>query len=81
MSHLYERGISKLRNMSLLVSAACQCLKATILFLFSFSKSGKARRKAEKKKWSLREGSAYEDLALIEALSKLITNAESLKSK
>ena len=45
-----------------------------------YSRSGKSRRKAERRKWSLKEGSRNEDLALIEALHKAATNVEEHKS-
>ena len=41
----------------------------------------KSARKTERKKWSLKEGSAYEEFALVEALSKLIQQVEDTKSK
>ena len=39
---------------------------------FLGSRSGKSKRKGEKRKWTLKEGSAYEDCALIEALSNVV---------
>ncbi|XP_013379508.1 elongator complex protein 1 [Lingula anatina] len=44
-------------------------------------KSSKNRRKTERKKWSLKEGSAHEDLALVEALSNYITCTEQMKDE
>ena len=43
------------------------------------SKSVKTRRKASHKKWSLREGSSHEDLALIEAISDLCGTVDRLQ--
>ena len=43
--------------------------------------SSRSKRKTERKKWSLKQGSVHEDLALIEALSKIITNLEEIKGK
>lgn len=40
------------------------------MFWFS-SRSGRSKRKGEKKKWSLKEGSAFEDCALVEALANV----------
>ncbi|XP_072037766.1 putative elongator complex protein 1 [Amphiura filiformis] len=42
-------------------------------------RSSKNRRKAERKKHSLREGSALEDVALLEALGTIIRNVDNLK--
>lgn len=43
------------------------------------SKSAKNRRKAERKKHSLKEGSQYEDIALVEAIKDIITQANNLQ--
>ena len=43
------------------------------------SKSAKNRRKAERKKHSLKEGSQYEDVALVEAIKDIITQANNLQ--
>lgn len=43
------------------------------------SKSAKNRRKAERKKHSLKEGSQYEDIALVEAVKDIITQANNLQ--
>lgn len=43
------------------------------------SKSAKNRRKAERKKHSLKEGSQYEDIALVEAIKDIITQANDLQ--
>lgn len=45
------------------------------------SRSSKNRRKAEHKKWKLKEGSQYEDLALIAALSRLIRTVDDLRGQ
>lgn len=44
-------------------------------------RSSKNRRKAEHKKWKLKEGSQYEDLALIAALSRLIKTVDDLRDE
>ncbi|KAB1279958.1 Elongator complex protein 1 [Camelus dromedarius] len=44
-------------------------------------RSSKNRRKAERKKHSLKEGSPLEDLALLEALSEVIQSTEKLKDE
>jgi hypothetical protein len=44
-------------------------------------KSRKNRRKASHRKWSLREGSSREDLALMEAISDLCTTVDSLQDE
>ena len=41
-----------------------------------FSKSAKNRRKAERKKYSLKEGSQFEDVALMDALKDIVTRAD-----
>uniref|UniRef100_A0A4X2LDI3 Elongator complex protein 1 n=1 Tax=Vombatus ursinus TaxID=29139 RepID=A0A4X2LDI3_VOMUR len=45
------------------------------------SRSSKNRRKAERKKHSLKEGSPLEDLALLEALGEVVNNIEKLKDE
>lgn len=45
------------------------------------ARSSKNRRKAERKKHSLKEGSPLEDLALLEALSEVVQNTENLKDE
>ncbi|XP_071171469.1 elongator complex protein 1-like [Mytilus edulis] len=47
----------------------------------SSGKSSKNRRKAEHKKWKLKEGSQYEDLALIAALSTIIKTVDNLRDE
>ena len=46
-----------------------------------FSKTGKSRRKAERKKHSLREGSEHEDIALLEALRDIVVNANNTQGE
>lgn len=43
------------------------------------SRSSKNRRKAERKKHSLREGSAYEDVALLEALGETVGTVDKIQ--
>ncbi|BFZ01620.1 hypothetical protein BsWGS_04659 [Bradybaena similaris] len=43
--------------------------------------SARTRRKAENKKWSLKEGSANEEYALVDALSKIIKSVDSLRGE
>lgn len=50
----------------------------TVNFL---SRTAKSRQKQEKKKWSLREGSPYEEEALVEVLHKMASQAEKWKGK
>uniref|UniRef100_A0A2K6EGA9 Elongator acetyltransferase complex subunit 1 n=1 Tax=Propithecus coquereli TaxID=379532 RepID=A0A2K6EGA9_PROCO len=45
------------------------------------ARSSKNRRKAERKKHSLKEGSPLEDLALLEALNEVVQNTEKLKDE
>ncbi|VCX30510.1 unnamed protein product [Gulo gulo] len=45
------------------------------------ARSSKNRRKAERKKHSLKEGSPLEDLALLEALSEIVQSTEKLKDE
>lgn len=47
--------------------------------LISHRRSSKNRRKAERKKHSLKEGSPLEDLALLEALNEVVQGTEKLK--
>lgn len=63
-----------------------QQLKLVTCFFFSvtkmvafYSRTSRNRRKAEQKKWKLKEGSPYEDFALIAALSKIITAVDIMR--
>ena len=47
-----------------------------MIWLLFFRLSGKAGRKAAKKRRSLKEGSRYEDLALVEAIINIIKQVE-----
>ena len=51
-------------------------LKVVVL---CYSRSSKNRRKAERKKHSLREGSAYEDVALLEALRETVGTVDKMQ--
>ena len=53
--------------------------KSLQYFYARFSRSSRNRRKAEQKKWKLKEGSPYEDFALIAALSKIITAVDIMR--
>jgi hypothetical protein len=44
-----------------------------------FSKSHKNRKKSQRKKVSLKEGSQYEDLALMEALGEIISFVDKMQ--
>ncbi|XP_048252379.1 elongator complex protein 1-like isoform X2 [Haliotis rufescens] len=44
-------------------------------------RSSKSRKKGDSQRWSLKEGSQYEDCALIDALAKIITAVDSLKEE
>lgn len=44
-------------------------------------RSGKSRRKAERKRWSLREGSPHEELALVDVLAKIIRRVDGMKDE
>ena len=46
---------------------------------FSCRRSNRNRRKAEHKKWSLKEGSPFEDCALIEAIARIITATDCMR--
>ena len=48
--------------------------------MFAFHRrTSKNQRKAQRKKWSLKEGSKHEDLALLDELKKLITRIDSMR--
>lgn len=51
-----------------------------VIFL-SRRRSSKNRRKAERKKHSLREGSASEDVALVEALAEIVNTVDRLQDE
>ena len=59
----------------------CQCSLASVTFLYGSvcSRSSKNRRKTERKKRSLKEGSVYEDVALVEALGELVCTADRMQ--
>ena len=46
---------------------------------FLHDRSARTRRKAENKKWSLKEGSVNEEFALVDALAKIIKAVDGLK--
>ena len=48
---------------------------------FPCRRTGKSRRKAERKRWSLREGSPQEELALVDALAKIIHRVDDVKGE
>lgn len=52
-----------------------------LLFCLDFRRSSRNRRKLERKKWSLKEGSQHEDLALLEALSNIVTLVSNLRGE
>lgn len=58
------------------LQALCSKLKVVVLCC---SRSSKNRRKAERKKHSLREGSAYEDIALLEALGETVGTVDKMQ--
>ena len=47
--------------------------------MFYYSKSAKNRRKADRKKHSLKEGSQYEDIALMEAIQDIVNHANTIQ--
>ena len=48
--------------------------------MFAFHRrTSKNQRKAQRKKWSLKEGSKHEDLALLDEMKKLITRIDSMR--
>jgi hypothetical protein len=47
--------------------------------MFNCRRSIKNRRKAEHKKWRLKEGSEFEDFALIAELAKIIKYVDGLR--
>lgn len=50
------------------------------ILVYQLSHSKKNRRKAEKKKYNLKEGSLYEDIALIKALADIVTTVDNMQS-
>lgn len=54
-------------------------MKCYIFARLAIDRSSKNRRKAERKKHSLKEGSPLEDLALMEALKEVAQGTEKLK--
>lgn len=53
---------------------------ALVWFLY-LRRSSKNRRKADRKKYSLKEGSPHEELALMEALGGLVKTIDELRGK
>ena len=52
-----------------------------ILVYHQLSHSKKNRRKAEKKKYNLKEGSVYEDIALMKALADIVSTVDIMQSQ
>lgn len=46
-----------------------------------FRRSSKNRRKAERKRYSLKEGSPFEDIALLEVLRERVRAVETVKGR
>lgn len=53
----------------------------TVSLYSSCRRSSRNRRKAEHKKWSLKEGSPFEDCALIDAIAKIITATDTMRGQ
>ncbi|XP_059175274.1 putative elongator complex protein 1 [Physella acuta] len=67
---------SSLTGITALSNTSTQSSRSTIL---SKTGSARTRRKAANKKWSLKEGSANEEFALVDALAKIIKAIDSLR--
>ena len=48
---------------------------------FPCRRTGKSRRKAERKRWSLREGGPQEEVALVDTLAKIIHRVDDMKGE
>uniref|UniRef100_A0ACB8ETE0 Elongator complex protein 1 n=1 Tax=Sphaerodactylus townsendi TaxID=933632 RepID=A0ACB8ETE0_9SAUR len=72
--NLYDFDHMKKHSSSALLRELTRC------FLCS-RRSSKNRRKAERKKHSLKEGSPLEDIALLEALGEIVRNVDNLKGE
>lgn len=59
----------------------CEDEHGIIVYYHQPSHSKKNRRKAEKKKYNLKEGSVYEDIALMTALADIVTNVDNMQSQ
>lgn len=57
----------------------CPASPSYNIFITANRRSSKNRRKAERRKHSLKEGSPLEDQALLEALSEAVQGTENLK--
>ncbi|KZC12649.1 Elongator complex protein 1 [Dufourea novaeangliae] len=72
---VYDRGISDIFSDTSSVASSTLSQKSKFSNLSGKSyRSSKNRRKHERKLLSLKEGSAFEDLALIQALYQIVTN-------
>lgn len=60
-------------------SSSSQRSASSSHFSRSTGRSSRNRRKDERKKWSLKEGSRYEECALVDALGKIITHVDTLR--
>jgi len=47
--------------------------------VYTYRRSSKSRKKAENKKYRLREGSRYEEEALVEVLQELVTSSDNAR--
>ena len=52
-----------------------------IFYFILSSRSSKNRRKAERKKHSLREGSTFEDVALVEAVEEIVGTVDKMQDE
>lgn len=60
------------------------CLKGGVLYFFrsiATMRTSRNRKKQERKKYVLKEGSRYEDLALIIALGEVASSSDKLQGK
>ena len=54
-------------------------MNVCIFNILHFRHSSKSRRKHQRKKYSLKEGSKFEDFALIEALAGIVNSTDTLQ--
>lgn len=58
----------------------CSIMWYLVVFAL-YRRTSKNQRKAQRKKWSLKEGSKYEDLALLDEMKKLIARVDNMRGE
>ena len=63
------------------VNMLCKPTGCWVTIIITWRRSSKNRRKLERKKYSLKEGSRHEDVALMYAMGDILTAADKIQGK